>query len=298
MGGVIPFDGSAPLVSDGGLATELEARGHDLGDALWSARLLLDAPDEIVAVHRAFYEAGAVIATTASYQASFSGFAERGIDRDTATTLLRRSVELARRARDEAPDDGRRRFVAASVGPYGAALADGSEYRGRYGLSVARLRRWHRPRLEVLAETSPDILALETVPDIDEAEALVEVVAGLGVPAWLTYTVDGERTRAGQPLTEAFAVAQSSPDIVAVGVNCCTPDDVSTALALAREVTTKPLVVYPNSGENWDPVRRTWWGPSRYSPELARRWTAEGAHVVGGCCRVGPADIARVADVL
>src|SRR5690606_36764458 len=142
------------------------------------------------------------------------------------------------------------------------------------------------------------ILALETVPDIDEAEALVEAVAGLGVPAWLTYTVDGERTRAGQPLTEAFAVAQSSPDIVAVGVNCCTPDDVSTALALAREVTTKPLVVYPNSGENWDPVRRTWWGPSRYSPELARRWTAEGAHVVGGCCRVGPADIARVADVL
>ncbi|WP_298182275.1 homocysteine S-methyltransferase [Saccharomonospora sp.] len=292
------FDGLAPLVSDGGLATELEARGHDLGDVLWSARLLLDAPDEIVTAHRAFYEAGAVIATTASYQASFPGFAERGIDRNTAAALLRRSVELARRARDQLSDDGRRRLVAASVGPYGAALADGSEYRGRYGLTVAQLRDWHRPRLEVLAETSPDVLALETVPDVDEAEALAEAVSGLGVPAWLTYTVEGDRTRAGQPLAEAFAVAESSPDIVAVGVNCCTPGDISPALAHAREVTTKPLVVYPNSGENWDTVRRAWWGPSRYSPELARRWVAEGARVVGGCCRVRPADIARVAEAL
>jgi homocysteine S-methyltransferase len=182
----VGFPGSAVLIADGGLATALEARGHDLSDALWSARLLLDAPEEITAVHRAFFHAGADIATTASYQASFDGLAARGVDRAGAARLLRRSVELTRTAADEFAGDGRWRWVAASVGPYGAALADGSEYRGRYGLSVAELRAWHRPRMEVLAEAEPDVLACETVPDVDEAEALVAALADLGVKAWLS----------------------------------------------------------------------------------------------------------------
>lgn len=219
----------APLITDGGLATELEARGHDLSDPLWSARLLVDAPEEIKAAHLAFFRAGAMIATTASYQASFDGFAERGIGRDDAGRLLRRSVELAQAARAEMADDGRERWVAASLGPYGAALADGAECRGRYGLSVAELAAWHRPRLEVLADAGPDVLALETVPDIDEAEALMIVVSGIGIPAWLTYNIDGDRTRAGQPMAEAFALARDVPEVVAVGVNCCAPSDVPAA---------------------------------------------------------------------
>ncbi len=296
MVGVELFDGG-PVVSDGGLATELEARGHDLTDALWSARLLLDAPGEIVAAHRAFYEAGAIVATTASYQASFPGFAERGLDRAEVTALLHRSVALARQARDAVSGDGQRRFVAASVGPYGAALADGSEYRGDYGLTVTQLRDWHLPRLEALAGAEPDLLAVETIPDVVEAEALVAALAGLGVPAWLTYTVDGSRTRAGQPLAEAFAVAAAAPEVVAVGVNCCAPADVTPAIACARAATDKPVVVYPNSGESWDARQRTWTGPSRYFPELARQWMAEGARVVGGCCRVRPSDIADIAEL-
>ncbi|MBO0863700.1 MAG: homocysteine S-methyltransferase [Mycobacterium sp.] len=279
-------------IGDGGLATELEARGHDLSDPLWSARLLVDAPHEITAVHRAFFKAGAMLATTASYQASFQGFAARGIDQADTVRLLRRSVELARAARDE--EGGR---VAASVGPYGAALADGSEYRGRYGLSVAQLETWHRPRLEVLAEAGADVLALETIPDIDEAEALVNLVHRVGVPAWLSYTVEGGRTRAGQPLADAFAVAEDVAEIVAVGVNCCAPDDVLPAIELAAE-TGKPVIVYPNSGERWDNGRRAWVGLSRFSAQAATQWVAAGARIVGGCCRVRPADIAELAALL
>lgn len=262
---------------------------------MWSARLLVDSPEEIKAAHLAFFRAGAVIATTASYQASFDGFAARGIGRDDAVRLLRRSVELAQAARAEMSDDGRERWVAASVGPYGAALADGSEYRGRYGLSVAELAAWHRPRLEVLAGTNPDVLALETVPDMDEAEALMTVVSGSGVPAWLTYNIDGDRTRAGQPIAQAFALARDVPEVVAVGVNCCAPSDVPAAIATARKVTGKPVIVYPNSGEGWDAQRRTWVGPSRYSARQARQWVADGARIVGGCCRVRPADIGNIA---
>lgn len=177
----LPEPGAPPLLLDGGLATELEARGHDLSDDLWSARLLVDAPQEIVAAHLAFYRAGAVIATTASYQATFPGFRTRGIGYDDGVRLLRRSVELAKLARAQLP--GPRRWVAASAGPYGAALADGSEYRGRYGRRVRELTAFHRPRLEVLAGAEPDVLALETVPDADEGAALVEAVDGLGVPA-------------------------------------------------------------------------------------------------------------------
>ncbi len=289
-----PGPGSTVLVGDGGLASTLESRGHDLSDALWSARLLLDRPDEIVAVHRAFLRAGASIVTTASYQASFEGFADRGLDRADTERLLRRSVELARQACVES-DDGRPCWVAASIGPYGAMLADGSEYRGRYGRSIAGLTAWHRPRLEVLAEAQPDVLALETIPDTDEAEALLAAVAGLPIPAWLSYSIAGNRTRAGQPLTEAFALAAATPQIVAVGVNCCAPDDVAEAVATAHTVTGRPVIAYPNSGEDWDPTRRRWVGASRFSRDDAAQWITEGARIVGGCCRVGPSEIALLA---
>lgn len=279
------------VVLDGGLATHLESRGHDLSGALWSARLLSEAPAEIMAAHTAFFLAGARIATTASYQASFEGFATRGED---AAVLLRRSVSLAKRARDRMPDQ-QRRWVAASVGPYGATLADGSEYRGRYGLAVRRLVDFHRRRLDVLAEAAPDVLALETIPDVSEAIALVDAIAGLGIPAWLSYTIAGDRTRAGQPLADAFAVAAGIEDVIAVGVNCCDPDDVAPAVRIARQVTGKPVIAYPNSGEGWDATRRAWVGPSRFAPELARQWCADGARIVGGCCRVTPSDIAALA---
>lgn len=283
------------LIADGGLATELEARGHDLSDDLWSARLLVDAPDEIVAVHCAFFRAGASIATTASYQASFDGFTERGISRTDAERLMRRSVALARDARDEVGGDG---WVAASVGPYGAALAHGEEYVGRYGLTVSQLANWHRPRLEVLVAAEPDVLAVETVPDVDEAEALVSLVHELGVPAWLSYTITGTTTRAGQPLAEAFAVASDTPEIVAVGVNCCAPTNVLAAVEIARAVTGKPVIVYPNSGEFWDGERRSWIGEGRWSADLAPKWAAAGARIIGGCCRVRPDDIVALALTL
>ncbi|MCI2421257.1 homocysteine S-methyltransferase [Saccharopolyspora sp. K220] len=285
----------APTILDGGLATELEAHGHDLSDALWSARLLVDAPEEIVAAHAAFFRAGASVATTVSYQASFEGFAQRGVERAEAARLMRRSVELARLAGEVEP--GRHRWVAASIGPYGAMLADGSEYRGRYGLTKRELRAFHRPRLEALAEARPDVYALETVPDVDEAEALVDEVTALDLPAWLSFTISGVRTRAGQPLAEAFSLADTDA-IMAVGVNCSAPEDVLTAIEIAREVVEKPIVVYPNSGEDWDAQRHAWTGRSRLSAEQARSWRAAGAQLIGGCCRVGPADIAAVADAL
>ena len=283
------------LISDGGLATELEARGHDLSDDLWSARLLAEAPAEIVAVHEAFYRAGAHIATTASYQASFEGFGRRGIDRADAARLMRRSVELAKSARDTLATPA---WVAASVGPYGAMLAHGEEYTGRYGLSVAELTAWHRPRLEVLIAAGPDVLALETIPDSDEAEALVGLVRELRTPAWLSYTIAGDETRAGQPLEEAFGIATDVPEIIAVGINCCAPADVLGAVTTARRVTGKPVIGYPNNSEVWDGENRVWVGAPGLDTGLATKWVDAGARIVGGCCRVRPDDIAAMAAAI
>ncbi|MFJ9776874.1 homocysteine S-methyltransferase [Kitasatospora sp. NPDC101157] len=285
---------AGPLVLDGGMSNQLAAAGHDLSDALWSARLLADDPEAVVAAHRAYFAAGAEVAITASYQASFEGFARRGVGHAAAARLLASSVELAREAVRAEPG-GRRRWVAASVGPYGAVLADGSEYRGRYGLSHAELVAFHRPRLEVLAAARPDVLALETVPDADEARALLELVRGLGVPAWLSYSVADGRTRAGQPLAEAFALAAEVDEVLAVGVNCCTPGDADLAVAVAAEVTGKPVVVYPNSGEEWDPDRRDWRGEPTFRSARVGGWLADGARLVGGCCRVGTDGIAALA---
>ncbi|MCT9005928.1 homocysteine S-methyltransferase [Streptomyces rhizosphaerihabitans] len=291
---------SGTVVLDGGMSNQLESAGYDLSDALWSARLLADRPEAIVEAHLAYYEAGADVAITSSYQATFEGFARRGIPHERVAEMLGLSVESAREAvrRAHAKGVARPLWVAASVGPYGAMLADGSEYRGRYGLSVAELERFHRPRLEVLAAAAPDVLALETVPDTDEARALLRGVRGLGVPAWLSYSVAGDRTRAGQPLEEAFALAAEADEIVAVGVNCCAPEDVDAAVATAARVTGKPVVVYPNSGEVWDSRARAWTGGSTFTAGQVGGWERAGARLIGGCCRVGPEAITGITAAL
>ncbi|MEU6097234.1 homocysteine S-methyltransferase [Streptomyces sp. NPDC047079] len=288
------------VVLDGGLSNQLESAGHDLSDALWSARLLAERPEAITEAHLAYFEAGADVAITSSYQATFQGFAKRGIDHGRAAGLLALSVGLAREAAARARAGGvvRPLWVAASVGPYGAMLADGSEYRGRYGLTVAELEAFHRPRLEVLAAAGPDVLALETVPDADEATALLRAVRGLGVPAWLSYSVSGDRTRAGQPLREAFALAADADEVIAVGVNCCAPEDVDAAVETAARMTGKPVVVYPNSGERWDAGSRAWDGRSTFTAAQVTGWRAAGARLIGGCCRVGPEAITSIAGAL
>ncbi|MFD3334450.1 homocysteine S-methyltransferase [Streptomyces sp. NPDC058700] len=287
--------GAGVLVLDGGLSNQLEAQGCDLSDALWSARLLADGPEQIEAAHAAYVRAGARVLITSSYQATFEGFARRGVDRREAARLLAGSVELARAAAEGVREEV---WVAASVGPYGAMLADGSEYRGRYGLSVRELEAFHRPRIEALAAAEPDVLALETVPDVVEAEALLRAAEGCGVPVWLSYTVEGGRTRAGQDLGEAFAVAAGNDRVVAVGVNCCDPAQAGPAVRQAAAVTGKPAVVYPNSGERWDARGRGWRGDVAFDPARATDWAAAGARLVGGCCRVGPTTITALAASL
>jgi homocysteine S-methyltransferase len=248
------------VVLDGGLATQLEAQGHDLSSALWSARLLHDDPEAVVAAHAAFAAAGAQVATTASYQVSVEGLAAAGLDAAEARRLVVRSVHLAERGAPEA-------WIAGSVGPYGAALADGSEYTGDYAdeVGVDRLRQWHRPRMQWLAEAGADVLACETVPAAAEAEA--------------------------------YAMARELDAVVAVGVNCTDPDGVLPAVLAAR-AAGKPVVVYPNSGEGWDAAARRWTGSAGLSPADALTWVQAGARLVGGCCRVGPDAIAALTRAL
>jgi homocysteine S-methyltransferase len=292
-----------PIVVDGGLATELERRGADLRDELWSARLLLDDPAAILDVHRAYVDAGADVLISASYQASFDGFARRGLDRTRAAELMKRSVELTRVA-GEAAD--RPVLVAASVGPFGAVLADGSEYTGDYRLgersaAVAALRDFHRPRAEVLAAAGPDLLAIETIPSLHEVEALADVIPALGTPGWIGFSCrDGEHLHDGTPIADAVALAASIDGVVAVGVNCTSPAHVPSLLRIAAGATSLPLVAYPNRGATWNATTRSWTGDAvtgGFGP-LARELAAAGARLVGGCCGSGPADIRDVATVL
>ncbi|MQA36109.1 homocysteine S-methyltransferase [Modestobacter roseus] len=278
------------------MSTELEARGHDVSSALWSARLLRDDPAAVVAAHAAFATAGAQVLTTASYQATLPGFAAAGIDADRARSLIAGSVALAREGLAAAARTG---WVAGSVGPYGAYLADGSEYTGGYldDVSVAQLRAFHRPRLALLAEAGADVLALETLPGAAEVEALLTELGSLDVPAWLSLTSttgpDGvPRTRRGEPLAEVAAMARGVAQVVAVGVNCTDPAAVAAAMAAAAEASGTSAVAYPNSGESWDAAARRWTGQPGVGDVSA--WLDAGARLVGGCCRVRPADVEQV----
>ncbi|MBT2471370.1 homocysteine S-methyltransferase [Streptomyces sp. ISL-66] len=284
--------GGTTVLLDGGLSNQLAAQGCDLSGGLWTGLVLTERPDQVAAAHAAYARAGAEVLITASYQVGYAAFARHGYGPARTTELLRRSVRLADRAARDADHEV---WVAASVGPYGAVLADGSEYRGRYGLSVRELAAFHRPRVEALLAEGPDVLALETVPDAIEAQALLTVLAETGARAWLSYTVADGRTRAGQPLAEALALAAGSPQVIAVGVNCCDPVEVLPALEVAAGVTGKPLLAYPNDGSVWDAVTRTWRAPAVPVAWPTAAWYRAGARLVGGCCRIGPDRIAALA---
>jgi len=281
---------AGPLVLDGGLGTLLEAHGHDLRSELWSARLLVEDPAAVRAAHAEFAAAGARVLTTASYQVSYSGLGAAGFTDAEVDRMLRRSVTVAREAADGAPV-----LVAASVGPYGAARADGSEYSGDYGVSVDGLRAWHRRRLQVLADAGADLLAVETIPSPAEVEALCAELAEIGMPAWVS--VSGSSTGfTATSRTAALEGAATTPGVIAVGVNCCPPADVLPALApLSVDVA---LLAYPNSGERWDAAARQWRGDGGLDDALVASWLEAGVGLVGGCCRTTPDDIARVAQIV
>jgi homocysteine S-methyltransferase len=289
-------------VLDGGMASELEYLGANIDGPLWSAHVLEDVPEKVIAVHRAYIEAGADCILTASYQVSRMGYAEIGLAPERADAALLRAVELARTAAAEFPQ--KRVVVAASLGPYGAALHNGAEYHGNYSCSFGELVKFHRERIEVLAgatdSQSPDLLAFETLPSLEEAEAIGEALSAWPeLAAWFSFTCkDGQHVAHGELLSDCAAAVARFPQTIAFGVNCTQPALMPSLIAELRKATDKPIVVYPNSGEGWDATARHWTGSSDAAKfgAKAEKWFAEGAQIVGGCCRTRPAHIRQVAE--
>lgn len=290
------------LIVDGGLATELERRGSNLNDSLWSARLIRDDPALIEAVHLDYLRAGADVLITASYQATIPGLCAAGLSESEARGVIAESVRIARRACERFHSESSVEFasiVAGSAGAYGAYLADGSEFRGNYGLSKSALKEFHKPRIEVLIEAGADCIACETIPSLLEGEALVEAIEELGLVggAWISFScADGDHLNEGQRFCDAVAMVSESDAVAAIGINCTAPEHVAPLLFSARDMAKKPFVVYPNSGEAWDDASRSWGG--RHSEvdfaERARDWYAQGARLIGGCCRTTPDTIRAI----
>ena len=293
------------FVIDGALATELERRGCDLKDDLWSAKILLERPEMIKQVHLDYFKAGADCAITASYQVTIQGLAKHGLNQSEAIALIQTSVRLAIEARDEfwaveANRLGRPRpFVAASVGPYGAFLADGSEYRGHYGLSEKELMDFHRPRMKALIEAGADMLACETIPSLIEAQAIARLLREFpNTTAWISFTGRDERhISEGRSLADCIRELNDHPQITALGVNCTSPKYVSALIRGAKTATEKPILVYPNSGQTYNATTNDWDGDPVLGSfeEAAREWYDSGARLIGGCCQTTPEDIRAIA---
>ncbi|MEZ2585096.1 homocysteine S-methyltransferase [Kluyvera intermedia] len=290
------------VLLDGAMATELEARGCDLTDSLWSAKVLMENPQLIYDVHLDYFRAGAQVAITASYQATPDGFAARGLDEAQSRSLIGKSVELARQAREsylaENPT-AKGLLIAGSVGPYGAYLADGSEYRGDYQRSAQVFQEFHRPRVEALLEAGVDLLACETLPSFAEIRALAQLLAEYPVAqAWFSFTLrDSQHLSDGTPLCDVLALLADYPQIVAVGINCIALENTTDALSYLHSQTPLPLVIYPNSGEHYDAVTKTWHHHGEACATLEDylpQWLAAGAKLIGGCCRTTPKDIAAL----
>jgi homocysteine S-methyltransferase len=274
---------------DGGLSTALENNGNKLTTSLWTGELIRTAPSEISKAHLDFIAAGSQIIITSSYQLSYLGCAKRGWSQAETDEALRASTQLAK---DAVNNSGKDVKVAASVGPYGAALADGSEYKGNYGVSKSVLKDFHASRLEVLIATSPDLLALETMPDIVEVEVLLELLSDCPIPFWVSYSCKaGNQTNAGQSFAEAVSLAEGA---MAVGINCTAPELITDLLSSAK--SDRPFVVYPNSGRSWDAVKKEWIGSkgAGFDQDLINQWKDAGAQYIGGCCGIGADEIATI----
>jgi homocysteine S-methyltransferase len=288
-----------PLLLDGGLATQLEAQGCDIGNDLWSASLLSTHPDAIVAAHRAYLEVGAECLATASYQASREGYAKQGLTAEAADALMLLSVALAKSACDEAGKDA---AIAASLGPYGAMLHDGSEYTGSYGVSSRELRVFHEPRLRLFDSAAVDVLALETIPSLQEAEVLCELLRDCRTPSWISFSCrDGKHISDGTEVTEVAAMFVDHPGVAAVGINCTPPQFAAELVSrLSAVLPEKHILAYPNSGETYDANNNSWSGTVTPGDcaAAAAEWLAAGAKIVGGCCRMGPEHIGAMAAVI
>lgn len=294
------------LIIDGALATELETRGHDLSHALWSGKTLLEDPDCIRQVHLDYFLAGADIAITASYQASTRGLKEHlSLSETEASNLVKLSATLAQQARQQAYDSGsvpktRKLLVAGSVGPYGAYLADGSEYRGDYACSLEEFQAFHRPRIAALIDAGVDLLALETIPSFTELQALLHLLKNEfpSATAWLGCTLkDATHISDGTPVQEVLSfVSQHVAQTVAFGINCVPPGDALESLKHMRSLTAMPLLCYPNSGETYVPGQHAWTGDKSGGQmrESALQFRAAGAGLIGGCCRTTPEDIKTI----
>ena len=290
------------IVLDGAFATELEARGFSVNDALWSAKALFERPDLVREVHMDYLRAGADVVTSASYQATVEGFMKRGFSKEEAAALIQKSIQLAQEARDlylaEREGNGRVPFVAASVGPYGAYLADGSEYRGDYGIDEDALVAFHAERLALLAEEKPDLLACETLPCLVETRAIVRALREreIRIPAWFSFSCrDAAHISDGMEIAVCARWLDTVPEAAAIGLNCTAPQYVESLIGEIRRETTKPIVVYPNSGETYDASDKSWHGAAEDFGTIARRWRTAGARLIGGCCRTTPREIADIA---
>ena len=271
---------------DGGLSTALELNGNKLSTSLWTGELIRTAPNKITKAHLDFINAGAQIIITSAYQLSYVGCENRGWSSAQTDEALYKSTQLAI---DAVSQSGQAVKVAASVGPYGAALADGSEYRGNYGVGKSALRDFHARRIEVLIASNPDYLALETMPDTQEVEVLLDLLSDCPIPYWISYSCkEGNQTNAGQSFASAVDLAQSA---MAVGVNCTAPELITGLLSSASSAV--PYVVYPNSGRTWDAVGKVWIGTTQvgFADSLVKEWMDQGAEIIGGCCGIGPKEI-------
>ncbi|BBN17228.1 homocysteine S-methyltransferase [Marchantia polymorpha subsp. ruderalis] len=308
-------------VIDGGFAVQLEHHGAEVKNPLWTALCLITSPDLVSRVHWDYLEAGAQIVLTSSYQATLLGFESRGYTREQGKEFLRRSVTLACEARDKfwneyqqrvqkheaAPGQYCRALVGASIGSYGAYLADGSEYSGDYGpeMTLEKLKDFHRERLLILAGAGPDILALETIPSFLEAKALIEVLEeeDINVPAWMSYiSKDGRNVVRGDSIQSCAELVERSEKIVAFGINCTPPSLCEELISEARKITSKPIVVYPNRGEDWNAEKKEWIPSTGATDEdfinYIPRWKKAGANLFGGCCQTTPATVRAIAKVL
>lgn len=291
------------LILDGALATELEARGCDLSDPLWSAKVLIENPELIYQVHLDYFNAGAQCAITASYQATPQGFLRRGLDHEQSLALIAKSVHLAQQARSDYLVQHPQTTplpIAGSVGPYGAYLADGSEYRGDYALPQEEMIAFHRPRIRALAEAGVDLLACETLPSFTELQAVLTLLQEFPtLGAWFAFTLrDSQHLSDGTPLTQVLAALHGNPQALAIGINCIALENVAPALRQFAVLTDKPLLVYPNSGEHYDAVSKTWHacgGEHGSLIDQVGEWQRIGARLIGGCCRTTPKDIRQIA---
>ena len=279
---------------DGSMSFPMEQLGYNLKNKLWTGKALINNPDLIKDIHKGYIDAGADFISTSTYQISFDRLKNMGYQSEEIKKIFQKSVDIVKDAIEESKLKKEIKIVG-SFGPYASYDPEASEYIGEYDSTDIEIKKFHLNNIRIIEETDLDIILYETIPCLREIKILSEALSHSTKEIWISITCNEEMEfRDGSSFKDACEIISKIEKITTMGINCFSPLLVKKAIDLLKKYSNKKILIYPNSGEIYNPKERFWTGNNEFNNSMIKNWLSLYPDIIGGCCRIGYDDIKKM----